>query len=159
MTTVVRPANRDVLKPRARFLGAMGWAALTLGAVLTVAGILIGAAPKGDLRIEPATLAVGDLFPGARKVVNLRIRNDSGRTLRVVGMERVCSGWGCCDSAALPSATGPSAWGVVPIELKAKSTGFTGEFAQDVLIYTDSRVDGRVVVRLAGRVVPIDAHR
>jgi hypothetical protein len=157
MTTIAHSANRDVLKRRARFLAAMGFALLTLAVALAVVGVLIGTAPKDDLRIEPAQLLVGDLVAGTRSVANLRIWNLSGRVVRVVGMERVCSQWGCCDSAVLPIAIQPSASAVMPIELRGKPTGFTGEFAGDVVIYTDSRINRRMVAHLAGRVVPGDA--
>lgn len=158
MTTAARAANRAVLKPWARFL-ATTLVAMTLGAVLAGARVAVGGTPESDLRIEPATLAVGDLSAGARKEANLRIRNVSSRRLRVVGMERVCSRWGCCDSSALPITIEPSASGAVPVELKAKPIGFTGGFAQDVMLYTDSKTDGRMVAHLVGRVVPNNARR
>ncbi|MGO9922024.1 MAG: hypothetical protein ACLQIB_45920 [Isosphaeraceae bacterium] len=154
MTTIAHSANRDVLKPQARFLAVMGCAALALGAVLAGAGILVRVAPKSDLRIEPPTLAVGDLVAGTRSVADLRIRNLSGRALRVVGMEESCSRWGCFSCSALPVNIKPSEWGIVPIRLEIAPKGFTGGFTEDIVIYTDSDLDGRMVVHLEGQVVP-----
>jgi len=123
------------------------------------AGIFVGLAAKAELKFEPAVLAVGDLPPGAKKVVILRVQNVSRRRIRLVGIEDSCSRWGCFRASGLPIGIQPSAWGMVPIDLQIAASGFVGEFAEDIVIYTDSEVDRRVVAHLAGRAVPEDAVR
>lgn len=153
MTKITHPGGRLVLRPGGRFLAMTACAALALGLVFSAAAVLVGVTLASELRIEPAILAVGDLPAGTTTLANIRIQNVSGRTIRVVGMESCCSRWGCFDSSVLPIAIRPSEWGVVPIKLKTASKGSTGDFTEDIVIYTDSHRNGRMVAHLAGRVV------
>jgi hypothetical protein len=106
-----------------------------------------------ELRVEPERALVGDVSLGTTTLFRLTFRNVCSRSIRLVGCENICTPSGCFSVADLPMEIPAFASRDVNVRVKTVPTSFLGEFSHDLLFYTDSAVNGRIAIRVSGRVI------
>jgi hypothetical protein len=130
------------------------------GAAILSDGNLVAETAAGNLRIEPTVLALGDLLPSASVPLLFKATNTSHRPIRVVGIESICTTWGCVSSEGLPCAVPPNS--SVDLRLMLKTTGLNRPgglgFDDGITLYCDCPAGNTLVLRVRGNVVRVGAE-
>jgi hypothetical protein len=112
-------------------------------------------ASEGSLRVESQTRALGDLAPGAEVPVTFTVTNLSSRSVKLLGVPGFCVSWGCVYATDFPVRVSPHTSATFSLHLRPNTRESPGEFAFEVVLYTDVPGRERIPLRIAGRVVPL----
>ncbi len=124
-----------------------------LGALL-LGGASERIAPERGPRVEPRMWALGDLAPGAAVPVNFTVTNTSSRPVKLLGISGFCVSWGCVSAATgFPVRVAPHGSATVGLHLRPSTGGFSGEFATEVILFSDAPGREQTPLRINGRVV------
>jgi len=106
--------------------------------------------PTDLLQIDPPQRSLGDIKAGSVTLVPFTVSNSSSHPIRVLGVQRLCSHWGCIRQVGLPVTVPPRSSHDLQIELKAAVDG-DYELNCDVNFYWDCPEEPTVAVRVDGR--------
>jgi hypothetical protein len=81
------------------------------------------------------------------------VTNLSSDPVRLLGTERICMPWGCVDAMDFPVRVLPRSSSEFRVELRPPSKPFFGEFAGEIILYSDALGSEQTPLRLTGRVV------
>ena len=146
--------SRRVLAWIYRGLAVSGVALAVLGLYLGVQSESNAGAPRGRmLALDPPTVTLGVVPHEARVPVKVMLSNRGDNGIRVLGLERTCSPWGCTDDSNLPLRIPPGQSRQIEMMFYAPRRGFVGPFSSEISLYTDSPETARLALGIQGEVI------
>lgn len=149
-----------VLRSSARAFATVSIASFLLSAMMW-GGSVGGRDAPGDLQVEPAVHALGELAPGAVVPVIFNAFNKSSHQVRIIGLNEVCTAWGCVRAKNLPCVVRPH--GRADIELSVLTTDRAHEtalvFEREIALHSDCPGKTFIPLRISGKVIPDGARQ
>jgi hypothetical protein len=129
-------------------------------AALFLDGAVMSSVARRGLQVRPAIRALGDLPSATTVPLVFKATNGSSRPIRVVGVNSLCSSWGCINAENLPGVVPPHASSDVVLSLRTTARNFVGclVFDAEVELYSDCPSSKVIRLHLDGRVVRADAE-
>lgn len=104
------------------------------------------------IRLEPCVQSIGEVRGGSTTPVSFFVTNSSARSVRILGVESMCTPAVCALFKGGPAEILPGGRHEVRMELTANAR-FPGTFAGTTNLYTDSQPECRVPLTIEGEVV------
>ncbi len=155
---VFRPTAETVGQPSAALRGVMPTVAGAAAFLALIAGGFFLwfdnpeealARLRGEpLTVEPVVSSVGEGVGGEERPFTIRLKNNSDRSIRVIGGTTTCA---CIASRSLPITLAPGQSD--SIEVVMRFTGSPGRFQHRFILHTDYDEQRMITARFAGRVV------
>jgi hypothetical protein len=148
------------LKCSVRFLAIVSVATFVVATLFLGDALLLGEAVRKDIHVVPSIRALGDLRPATRVPVVFRAINGSSRPIRVLGVQEICSLWGCVRAENLPCTIPPHTSSDVRLSLETTDGSHIEALVFDatVVLYSDCTGNNIIPLHLGGRVVPAGAE-
>lgn len=124
---------------------AAGGLAVFVGA----ASVAYYAQERGAVVLDAAPIDLSQAISTVDYEVRPILRNDSNRTVRIVGAASLCGGQGCADVKGLPVALKPGESHALAVHYQA---GGPGALDLELPIYTDLPSQPEITLRLTGMV-------
>jgi len=123
-----------------------------------LAAFLLGHVPEANasgrgLRVEPSLKSLGDFSVGTTVPITFTVTNLSSNPVRLAGIKRVCMRWGCVEGKDFPVSIPPRTSREISLELRNSARKFSGEFAGEIILYSDAPGNEQTPLRLTGRVI------
>lgn len=111
-------------------------------------------APEESLQVEPGVKDLGELAPGLKVPVEFTAINRSSRTVSLLGVNQYCTTWGCFygKTGDFPVTIPVGASRTVTLRVDTRPQGFSGDFAGEVVLYSDVPGCEQTQLRIYGKV-------
>jgi hypothetical protein len=105
------------------------------------------------LRFRSVHQSLGDVPAGVEIPVSFAVTNQCSRSVTLLGASQFCADWGCVYASRFPVTLAPHASKTFSMEVRTRDQ--SGEFAAEVILYSDAPGCGQIALSIAGKIVPV----
>jgi hypothetical protein len=124
-------------------------------AALAFASVPDAAVTTGALRFRTVHVSLGDIPPGAEIPADFTVTNECSKSTTLLGVSQFCAEWGCVYASRFPITLAPNACETFSVHVRTRKPGQSGEFATEVILYTDAPGSGQIELSIAGKILPV----
>jgi hypothetical protein len=147
--------GRTNLMRTVSYLFAVSSMVCFIAAALVFARMSDAGMSRGALRFASVHQSLGDLPAGVEFPVSFAVTNESSRSVTLLGVTQFCEDWGCVYASGFPVTLAPRSSSTISVGVRTRAGGRTGNFAAEVILYSDCPGFGQIQLSIAGNIVPV----